>query len=242
MIQANCRSRFTAEDFSYIVRTLSKTSPSSGGENEVSLVELLTDHETRDSILDHDRLRDAVLSGTDNLTISPHLYFYILTRAVLKDTASSAHSGHGALDDRALADYVASLLAAFSQSSQMDSPAGGGITYLSDLLLALRQANDHQTFQIRAHVGNYSLFISGILHENVRRRCERGAPDVSFYEEMGSSSYKAAAEHTLARRCQLTPIYRHLADRFHDVRLALNRMADQLINLGDDAHLPLIRS
>ncbi|MEO7934279.1 MAG: hypothetical protein ABIT76_14085 [Chthoniobacterales bacterium] len=226
MIQANCRSRFTAEDFSYIVRTLSQSA-----ESEVSLVELLTDQEARDCILDHDRLRDAVLSGMGHLTISPQLYFYILTRAVLKDTA---------LGDRALADYVASLLTAFSNSSQMESPTGGGVTYLSDLMLALRRANDHQTFQIRAHVGNYSLFISGILHENVRRRCERGAPDVSFYEEMGSASYKVAAEHSVARRCDLTPIYRNLAERFHDVRLALNRLADQFINLGDDTHLPLI--
>ncbi len=230
MIQANCRSRFTAEDFSYIVRTLAKSGQSA--KSEISLVELLTDQEARDCILDHDRLRDSILSGVENLSISPHLYFYVLTRAVLKDTA---------LGDRALADYVASLLAAFSHSSQMESPTGGGVTYLSDLMLALRQANDHQTFQIRAHVGNYSLFISGILHENVRRRCERGAPDVSFYEEMGSSSYKAAAEHRVARHCDLTPIYRDLAARFHDVRLALNRLADQFINLGDDTHLPLIQ-
>lgn len=229
MIQANCRSRFTAEDFSYIVRTLSQSS-----ESAVSLVDLLTDADTRDSILDHERLRDAVLSHVGNLSISPHLYFYVLTRAVLKDAA------FGEMADRTLSDYVASLLVAFSNSSQMESPCGGGVTYLSDLMLALRQANDQQTFQIRAHVGNYSLFISGILHENVKRRFERGAPDVSFYEEMGSSSFKVAAEHSMARRCQLTPIYRDLADRFRDVRRALNRMADQFINLGDDSHIPLI--
>ncbi len=228
MIQANCRSRFTAEDFHYIVRVLSH-SP----ESAISLVDLLTDHDARDAILDHNRLRDSVLRGVESLSISPHLYFYILTRAVLKDTA---------LGDRALADYVASLLTAFSKSSQMESPCGGGVTYLSDMLLALRQANQHQTFQIRAHVGNYSLFISGILHENVKRRFERGAPDVSFYEEMGSSSFKVAAEHSMARRCQLAPIYRDLGDRFHEVRLALNRLADQFINLGDDAHLPLIQA
>ncbi|HEX8372071.1 MAG TPA: hypothetical protein VF585_04780 [Chthoniobacterales bacterium] len=205
---------------------------SQSSESAVSLVELLTDHETRDSILDHDRLRDAVLSNVGNVTISPHLYFYVLTRAVLKDTA---------LGDRTLADYVASLLTAFSNSSQMESPDGGGVTYLSDLMLALRRANNHQTFQIRAHVGNYSLFISGILHENVKRRFERGAPDVSFYEEMGSASYKVAAEHTLAKRSDLAPIYRNLGERFHDVRLALNRLADQFINLGDEHHSPLIR-
>lgn len=227
MIQANCRSLLTADDFSYIVRVLS-----SSPESAVSLVDLLSDQATRDLILDHERLREAVLNDTGNLSISPHLYFYVLTRAVLKQTA---------LGDRALSDYVASMLAAFSRSSQLESPCGG-VTYLSDLLLALRKANNQETFLIRAHVGNYSLFISGILHENVRRRCERGAPDVSFYEEMGSRSYQVAADHAVARRCELTGIFRDLGDRFRDVRLALNRMADQFINLGDDAHQPLLLS
>lgn len=228
MIQANCRSRFTAEDFSYIVRILSH-SPASA----VSLVDLLSDHETRDAILDHERLRDAVLSDVGNLAISPQLYFYVLTRAVLKDTA---------LHDRAIADYLASLLTAFSKSSQMESPCGGGTTYLSDLMLALRHADDYQTFQIRAHVGNYALFISGILHENVRRRNERGAPNVRFYEDMGRSSFKVAAEHSVARKCDLTAIYHELADGFHEARLALNRIADRYINLGDDYHLPLLKA
>ncbi|HEY5895759.1 MAG TPA: hypothetical protein VIT91_21270 [Chthoniobacterales bacterium] len=229
MIQANCRSRFTAEDFSFIVRVLS-TSPS----NEISLVDLLSDVETRDVILDHDRLRDVVLTDARNLSISPHLYFYILSRAVLKETV---------LNDRAVSDYVASLLVAFSSARQMQSPVGAdeprSRVYLTDLLLALRQANDQQTFLIRAHLGNYSLFISGILHENVRRRQLRGAPDVSFYEEVGSQSYKVAAEHNVAKRCDLSAVFHDLGDRFHEVRLALNRMVDQFIHLGDDPHLPV---
>jgi len=225
MIQANCRSRFTAEDFSYIVRILSQTP-----ESAISLVDLLADNDTRDSILDHERLRDAVLGGLGNLAISPQLYFYVLTRAVLKDTA---------LKDRMISDYLASLLSAFAKSSQMDSPCGGGgTTYLSDLMLALRNADQYQTFQIRAHVGNYALFISGILHENVRRRNERGAPNVRYYEDMGRINFKVAADHSLARKCELTSIFHDLADGFHEARLALNRLADQYINLGDDHYLP----
>ena len=46
------------------------------------------------------------------------------------------------------------------------------------MLIALRDASPVQSFLIRAHVGNYSLFITGIFHETVQHRSQRGAPDV----------------------------------------------------------------
>ncbi len=126
MIQPNCRARFTAEDFNFVVRTLA----TSAG-NEVSLVQLLTDIETRDQILDHDELARAVLEKPGHLSISPQFYFYILARLVLK------RSG---IDDRTLTDYVAALLEKFSPNSpNARAPVQNLETcYLSDLLLALK--------------------------------------------------------------------------------------------------------
>jgi len=42
------------------------------------------------------------------------------------------------------------------------------------------------------------------------------------------------AGHATARRCELTDIYEELANRFRDVRLALNQLSDRLLNLDDD--------
>lgn len=230
MIQANCRERFTADDFDFVVRTLAHSEKDS-----VSLVSLLTDAEARDSILDHPRLVDSILQHGAPLTISPQCYFYILIRHVLKQTG---------LNDRGLCDYLASLLERFSQTARMRSPADGHtapIQYVSDMLIALRKASPAQTFLIRAHVGNYALFITGMFHETVQSRSLRGAPDVAFYEDMGRSSFKAVARHELARSCALTPIFDSLADQFREVRLALNQLADSLIHLGDEPppHLAL---
>ncbi|HJW38151.1 MAG TPA: hypothetical protein VJ420_06010 [Candidatus Udaeobacter sp.] len=44
MIRTNCRARFTAADFDFIVRTLARSQT-----DQVSLVDLLSDVETRDS-------------------------------------------------------------------------------------------------------------------------------------------------------------------------------------------------
>ena len=82
MIQANCRARFTAEDFQFIVRTLARSQT-----DQVSLVDLLSDSETRDSVLDNPRLIDAILSNAGHLCISSHFYFYVLARHVLREDA-----------------------------------------------------------------------------------------------------------------------------------------------------------
>jgi hypothetical protein len=225
MIQPNCRARFTGEDFNFVVRTLARRPG-----QEVSLVQLLTDLETRDEILDHEALIRAVLEKPGNLTISPQFYFYILARLVLKRVG---------IDDRTLADYVAALLETFSQTRQLSSPIQNVEThYISDLLLALKKASPYETFLIRAHVGNYALFISGIFYESIASRSQRGAPNCSFYEDMGRSSFHAVATHDVARRYEMSGLFKKLASQFHECRIALNRLADELLDLGDNTFIP----
>jgi hypothetical protein len=223
MIRANCRARFTAADFEFIVRTLARSKT-----DHVSLVDVLSDVETRDSILDHPRLVDAILSNSEHLRISPQFYFYVLARHVLQQ---------GGIGDRKLCDYIASLLEAFSRvnrlqvSEDVDTRAQ---QYISDMLIALTRATPEQAFLLRAHVGNYSLFISGIFHENTQRRSLRGGPDIEFYEQVGRTNFQLVASHATARHCDLNDVFEELADRFRQVRIALNQLSDQLLNLDDD--------
>ena len=39
--------------------------------------------------------------------------------------------------------------------------------YISDMLIALQRVTPEQAFLLRAHVGNYSLFVSGIFHSGM---------------------------------------------------------------------------
>ena len=229
MIQANCRARFTAADFQFIVRTLTRLP-----NDNISLVDLLGDEETRDAVLDQPRLVEAILSQGGQLAISSAFYFYVLARHVLR---------RAEITDRKLCDYVASLLETFSRANGLRAPHASGDQsqqYLSDMLIALSSASAEQTFLLRAHVGNYSLFISGIFHENAQRRSRRGAPDLEFYEKIGRTNYQLVASHSTARRCELNDVFEELADRFHEVRLALNHLSDELINLDDDGSASLL--
>jgi len=233
MIRANCRARFTAADFDFIVGTLARSQT-----DQVSLVDLLSDVETRDSILDHPRLVETILNNCGHLRISSQFYFYVLARHVLQQ---------GGIGDRKLCDYVASLLETFSRAKQLQAPQTPGRTesatadsssgeqYISDMLIALTRATPEQAFLLRAHIGNYSLFISGIFHPAVTgQRSLRGGPDLEFYEQVGRTNYKLVASHAAARRCELDDFFEGLADRFRDVRLALNQLSDRLLNLDDD--------
>jgi hypothetical protein len=224
MVRANCRARFTAADFDFIVRTLARSQT-----DQVSLVDLLSDVETRDSVLDHPRLVDAILNHCGHLRISSQFYFYVLARHVLQQ---------GGIGDRKLCDYVASLLETFSRASQLQISESIGERveqYIHDILIALTRATPEQAFLLRAHIGNYSLFISGIFHPAVAgQRNMRGGPDLEFYEQVGRTNYQLVASHATARRCELDDVFEGLADQFRDVRLELNQLSDRLLNLDDD--------
>src|SRR4029077_16262441 len=147
--------------------------------DHVSLVDLLSNDDTRDSVLDHPRLVDAILSNADQLRISSQFYFYVLARHVLQQAG---------VVDRKLCDYVGSLLETFSRANRLQAPDkidNDAQAYVSDMLIALTRATPEQAVLLRATIGNYSLVISGIFHDIAHRRSVRGGPDLKFYEEVG---------------------------------------------------------
>ena len=223
VIQPNCRVQFSAEDIDFVVSTVGR---SAGDRN--CLIALLTDIEARDQILDDPKLLHALLEHHGCLRVSAHFYFYVLVRQVF------LHSG---IADRAVADYVAELLAEFSRTQRMRCSMPGQpepTEYFFEMLAALQKADDRTNFMIRAHIGNYSLFLSGVFPERIRFRAEsRGFPDLSYYEQLGRTNFRVASDHRIARRCELAEVYSTLSDRFRETRLALNDISDRLFSLGD---------
>jgi hypothetical protein len=223
MIQPNCRVQFAAEDVDFILSVL-------GGRlgDAACLVQLLADESSRDVILDDEALFHALLERRGCLRVSSRFYFYILVRQVFR------RSG---IDDRAVADYVAEVLTEFARAERARCVVPGGPTpldYFFEMLAALQTADARTSFFIRAHIGNYSLFLSGVFPERIRFRAEaRGFPSVKYYDALGRTHYRAASDHRLAQRYEVAGIFQTLADRFETTRLALNDMADRLFSIGD---------
>ena len=223
MIQPNCRAQFAAEDVEFILSVL-------GGKIGTAecLVKLLGDEESRDLILDDEALFHALLERRGCLKVTSRFYFYILVRHVFR------RSG---LQDRAVADYVAEVLAEFARAEKARCLVPGQtqpLDYFFEMLTALKAADERASFFIRVHIGNYSLFLSGVFPERIRFRAEaRGCPDLKYYESLGRSQYRMASDHRLAQRYELSNILGTLAERFGATRLALNDISDRLFSLGD---------
>lgn len=223
MIQPNCRVQFAAEDIEFILSVLGTKIGGTDG-----LVRLLTDEESRDQILDDPALLHALLERGGCLRVSTHFYFYILVRQVFLRSD---------IKDRAVADYVAELLAEFARAERTRCVVPGQVNpldYFFEMLAALQTADDRTSFQIRVHIGNHSLFLSGVFPERIRARAERkGFPDLKYYEALGRTQYRAASDHRLAQRYELSLIFQTLSERFETTRRALNDISERLFSLGD---------
>jgi hypothetical protein len=223
MIQANCRVQFTAEDIDFVLSVLG---PRAGSAE--TLVRLLADEDTRDLILDDPSLLQALLERRDCLGVSTHFYFYVLVRQTFLRSD---------ILDRSVADYVAEVLAEFARTERSRCLVSGvekPLDYFFEMVAALGTADDATRFRLRIHIGNHSLFLTGMFAERIRHRAQRrGGPSVRYYEDLGRSSFRVASDHRLAQRFELAPIFSTLADRFQETRLALNEVVDRLFVLGD---------
>jgi hypothetical protein len=232
MIQPNCRVQFAAEDMDFILSILGRKI---GGVE--CLVKLLADEESRDVILDDEALFHALLERRGCLRVSSRFYFYILVRHVFR------RSG---VEDRIVADYVAEVLAEFAQAERARCVLPGGINsldYFFEMLSALQTADDRTAFYLRAHIGNYSLFLSGVFPERIRFRAEaRGFPDVRYYDALGRTHYRVASDHRLAQQYELTGIFHTLSERFETTRKALNDIAERLFSMEVDYSLETLLS
>jgi hypothetical protein len=76
--------------------------------------------------------------------------------------------------------------------------------------------------------------LSGVFPDRIRRRAElRGAPDLRYYEQVGSTSFRAVSDHRLAYKYDLAEIFGLLSERFQATRKALNDLGDRLISIGE---------
>lgn len=222
VIRPNCRDRFSQDDFDFIATTLGALG------DQQFLLELLTDPDSRDLLLDDDKLTGAVLDNPECIAISPQLYFYVLVRQTLRRTG---------VQNRELTDYVAAMLADFMHRDAPRRSLPDNVkddSYLFEMLAALRDADTQTSFQIRAHIGNRTLFMTGICADNLRERTRRrGAPDLEFYESVGASSFREASRNRLAGEFDVARVYEALGEQFRRTRLALNEMTDRHLSLGD---------
>lgn len=152
------------------------------------------------------------------------LVFYLLVRHALLQRE---------IHDRQLADYTAAVLLEFGlagRAHRVDGGPGEPFAYLADILAAIDQARGEREFLLRVHLGNYALWLAGMFPDHITHRVQRrGAPPIAYFDAMGATGFRTAADSQLALRHGLGDLFVHAADRFADVRGALNSLSDAVL-------------
>ena len=176
-----------------------------------------------DALLDDPTLVRSLLRrrGID-LTSAP-LVFYLLVRHALLERE---------IHDRLLADYTAAVLLEFGRVGALtrrDEDALPTSYFLADVLGEIERARGDREFQLRAHLGNLALWLAGVFPDHITHRVQRrGAPPLSYYDELGAAGFRSAAGMELALRHGLGDLFLRAADQFTHIRSALNGLSDAL--------------
>jgi hypothetical protein len=219
MIRADVRSKLGRHDAQLAMRLMAR-----GSHSEYEELEARLRDRGIDALLDDARLLTAIVESPQGAHASFPLFAYVVVRHALRAAGER---------DVVLADYVASILMHFSSRdaanriSQMDDQT---YTTLAELSGDVDDPDARRSFLVRAHLGNYALWLSGLFPDHIEhRRWRRGGPDLEYFEEMGRRGYQLAASHGMAAQLGLTTLFALAAERFALMRVALNNVSDSLM-------------
>jgi hypothetical protein len=218
MILPMVRASFSRRDVLHLAHLLGR------GDEEIQRgAERRLDEDGADALLDDPRVLNALLTDPD-AAAPTNLVFYVLVRHALLEVG---------LRDRVTADYVASLLVAFGRAGRayrLSATATDEYHYLVDMVARLATADRHEAFLLRSHLGNYSLWLSGLFPDYLEARSRRkGAPSIGYYERMGSTGYHLAARSPEAASFGVERVLAEVGDQFRGVRTALNLVSDRYL-------------
>lgn len=218
MILPAVRSSFSRQDAIHLIALISRDDPElrRGARDRLDEMGI-------DALLDDPRVLSALLTDPD-VAVRPELVFYVLVRQALLE---------GGIQGVAVADYVASMVLAFGSGSRayrLSQDGEESYAYLVDIMGELQNANQRRAFMLRAHLGNYSLWMSGMFPDFLQARVSRrGAPPLTYYENVGSSGYLEASRSPEAEALGLDQPLNDVARHFSAVRVALNRVSDRYL-------------
>ena len=143
------------------------------------------------------------------------------------DRAVRASFADLALRDDRTASYLADMLTRFARTENL-FPRGDAVPRLDtvvDMLLEVQASWQEDTVawaperevSVRRHIGDYTLFMTGIFRERVERIASTG-----WYVSQGKRAYHFVSEHDRAAARDAAPVFRRLAERFEHYATALD--------------------
>ena len=141
------------------------------------------------------------------------------------------------LDDPELSRYIAGLLVEFTDTESLyriRNAAGKRLEQVGEMLIESNPMLGGRSFfyerEVRKHVGDYTLFLTGLFPEYVAYVHKRGYRLDSFIDYMraGKESYGVVASFDQFEFRLVAPLFRRLADRFEHCVYGLNLVKQEL--------------
>lgn len=149
-----------------------------------------------------------------------------------------------ALHDETASAYLADLLARFARTEALyrEGVTVRRLETVVDMLLDIQGAwdegprafNPDREVDVRRHIGDYTLFMTGVFPERVERVASRG-----YYITEGKRAYRFVWEHDRAAGRPAGTTYRALAERFEHFAGALDYA--RRVYFPDPKRLPFLR-
>ncbi len=213
-------SRLAARDYKFLIDNFPEP-----GHSYAEIAELVHRLPTTfDSMLDSDFVSAKILDQrTLLLDVSPFLLFNVLLRQVMRQRRSAK--------ERSVINYLANLLSIFVKTERLHRVQPHderSYEYLVALIAEATSCDARRNFLVCTHIGNYALYLTGMLPQWIeyRHRYRKRTVSADFYIDAGRAYFQQAAVHPLAREYRLDEVFLHLARMFDFYRGKLNDIAD----------------
>lgn len=212
------------------------------------------DEDIISQMIDSDRVFSQVMDGREEfLEISPYFLFSLLLRKTFREkrenqgfidkTIESLNSTEPVipwnekrlldlLDDIHVSNYIANMLAQFTRSSRLFKIRESdkeSCHYIVDMIEDSMQSDNNMKFYIYCHIGDYTLFLTGMIPEYIEYRFEhkRRPVDRNYYVNFGKAYYGLASETADARKNRLSDTLSQLSEGFEVVADILHFMNNE---------------
>ncbi len=152
--------------------------------------------------------------------------------------------------DAEMADYLAGLLTDFTFAErlyQIRDAQGRRLEDVGEMLIESHPLLAAESFdrerEVRKHIGDYTLFFTGLFPEHLRRRQRSLVLDRFVdYVKAGKESYHIVSKFDQFEYRRVAPLFRRLSENFELCVYGLNRVRDQLRAMQDSYYQKLERT
>jgi hypothetical protein len=150
------------------------------------------------------------------------------------------------LEEPQVATYVAAVLADFARTENLyriRNAQGKRLEDVGEMLVesnpALEAASFDREREVRKHVGDYTLFMTGLFPENVARIQQRRRPHLEAFVDFvqaGKESYAVVSSFNQFEYREEAPLFRRLSENFELCVVGLNLVKQELAEFQRESY------